>query len=554
MRGRSRHALIAATALTTVALSIGLTATRGGPAPASAATSDPSVILLTTDDQTLRDMSALPIVQGSIGSAGVTFKKNYASYPLCCPSRVSMLTGQYAHNHKILGNGEPAGGYGRWIGRDGSALPVWMRNAGYRTIHIGKLPNGYGFPGQTPLDYVPPGWSEFYGYRTNGTAETAPPQNTTISCQPSSYFDFCLNEDDDGNGAADPVGYTGPNNYQTDVYGQKAAQRIDQHFNDHPSQPLFMEVMFFANHTPDLPAPRYAGLNAAAQLPNDKSFNEKNIKDKPKWLRKQAKNRMNKGLIDDILTRHRQRLDTLAAVNDAVASIVSELAADGKLGSTYIFFTSDNGYDQGQHRIHQGKYVPYEPSAHTPLLVRGPGIPAGVSSKELVTNVDIVPTILEIAHGIPTINTDGRSFLPFAKSPKKTSRRPILLETGDVTGSLARASAASAIGASEAVVANKTGNLDQDPPASSAIGPALTAPRYKAIRSKRYLYVKWADGSKELYDMKADPFQLDSKWKNARYRAVRAWIRKRLGPLSKCAGSACRRKLPKTEPKPSGSR
>jgi N-acetylglucosamine-6-sulfatase len=549
MRGRSRHAFaIATTALTAVALLIGLSA-----APASAATSDPNVILITTDDQTLKDMSALPTVSSTIGGSGVTFKKDYDSYPLCCPSRVTMLTGQYAHNHQVLGNGEPAGGYGRFLPKDSSTLPVWMRAAGYRTIHIGKMPNGYGFPGQTPLDYVPPGWSEFYGYRTNDTNPL--PLGGTIPCSPSSYFDFCLNEDPDGRDGPLPVErveYTGQGQYQTDVYRDKAVARIGQHFQDHPGQPLFMEVMFFANHTPDLAAPRTAGANALAQLPKDKGFNEKDIKDKPKWLRKQAKNPMKNGLIADILQRHRERLDTLLAMNDAVGAIVNKLAAEGKLGSTDIIFTSDNGYSQGQHRIHQGKYVPYEPSSHVPLLMRGPGIPAGTSSNELVMNVDIVPTILEIGHASPSIAVDGRSFLPIAKDPRKHSRRPLLLETGDVTGTLARASAANAMGTSVATVTKKTGNLDQDPPASSSIGPGLFAPRYKAIRTTRYLYVKWADSSRELYDMKSDPFQLDSKWKNARYKGVRKWIGKRLGPLSKCAGASCRRKLPKKEPKPLG--
>jgi N-acetylglucosamine-6-sulfatase len=462
---------------------------------------------------------------------------------------VTMLTGQYAHNHRVLANGEPLGGYG--VFNDKNALPLWMQNAGYRTIHIGKLPNGYGFPGQTPLDYVPPGWTEFYGYRTNDPSPVPP--GGTIQCRPSSYVDFCLNEDPDGVFGPLPVRrveYRGQENYQTDVYRNKAMEGIDRHFST-SGQPLFMEVMFFAPHAPHVPAIRYAGGFATATLPRNKAFNEANTKDKPRWLRKVPP--MNSGLIGQILTRHRQRLETLRAVDDAVTGIASMLASKGQLANTYFLFTSDNGYSQGQNRIQQGKYVPYEASSRVPLLVRGPGIPPGGKSRELVVNTDVVATIADMGDAAPALAMDGRSLLPFATDTRKRSRRPILLETGDVTGALARRSVASGLRGGAAVKsarkAKQKGNLEQDAPANAAFGPNIFAPRYKSIRTSRYLYTKWSDGSRELYDMSKDPFQLDSLHKNKRYKAVRTFLKKALKKLSRCAGSSCNRKLGK-EPKP----
>src|SRR5688572_10228385 len=110
-----------------------------------AASAKPNVIVFVTDDQTLRDMLALPRTQSLIGGSGTTFSKAYVSFPLCCPSRVTMQTGQYAHNHHILGNTPPAGGYEFFKGTsEGNSLPVWLQGAGYRTVHIGKMPNGFG--------------------------------------------------------------------------------------------------------------------------------------------------------------------------------------------------------------------------------------------------------------------------------------------------------------------------------------------------------------------------------------------------------------------------
>ena len=534
----------------TAALALAVGVLGFGPQVADAQ-AKPNVVLLVTDDQTLQDMSALPATTSLLGGGGATFQKAYASYPLCCPSRVTMLTGQYAHNHRVLANGEPLGGYG--VFNDKNTLPLWMQNAGYRTIHIGKLPNGYGFPGQTPLDYVPPGWTEFYGYRTNDPSPL--PGGATFQCMPSSYVDFCLNEDPDGAFGPLPVRrveYPGQGNYQTDVYRNKAMERIDRHFST-SGQPLFMEVMFFAPHTPHLPATRHTGAFAAATLPANRAFNEADTKDKPRWLRKVRP--MNSALIGQILTRHRQRLETLVAVDEAISGIANMLASKGQLANTYFLFTSDNGYSQGQNRLQQGKYVPYEASSHVPLLVRGPGIPPGGKSKELVVNTDLVATIADMGDAAPALAVDGRSLLPFAADTSKRSRRPILLETGDVTGTLARRSAASGLRAGASASkkqtrkARKKGNLDQDAPANAAIGPAIFAPRYKSIRTDRYLYTKWSDGSRELYDMVKDRFQLNSLHKDKRYKAILNFLNKRLNKLSRCAGPSCTRKLGKL-PKP----
>jgi N-acetylglucosamine-6-sulfatase len=489
-------------------------ASHGGP---------PHVILITTDDQTVRDMVAMPKTQSLIGAAGATFTRAYASYPLCCPSRATLLTGQHAHNHNVLGNIAPDGGYGNL--KDGETLPVWMQRSNYRTVHIGKMPNGYG----ADPTYVPPGWKqfpldgEFYGF---------------LPDPPSAYFGFKLNE----NGV--PVQYL-PSDYQTDVYADKAVDRIGNHFTAFPNRPLFMETMFFAPHDPAMAAPRHEGLYSTALLPIDASFNEKNVSEKAGWLR--AVNRMGPGLIAKVQARYQNRLETLAAVDEAVEAIVNELSARGVLDETYIVFTSDNGYMQGQQRLHQGKFVAYEPSAKVPLLIRGPGIPPGSVSKELVSNVDIVPTILDAAGANPGVTQDGRSMLPFARDPAQRSERPILLETGRAIAISDPASAAAAGGGKARKGSVYVKNLDLD--RTAQIAKVVKPPKYRAIRTARYLLIKYSDGGRELYDMPRDPLQVNSVWKNPRYFPVRKFLLKKLAKLSPCVGSACNREL-KKPPKP----
>jgi arylsulfatase A-like enzyme len=471
----------------------------------------------------------MPKTQALLGAQGATFLKAFASDPLCCPSRVTVQTGEYAHNTGVLGNTPPQGGYQSF--NDKNDLPIWLQSAGYRTVHIGKMPNGFAeSKGDT---YVPPGWGpfpakgEFYGF-------IGPP---------SAYTAFTLNEN-----GVDKT-YSG-DDYSTDVYADLAVDAIDREF-DTPalsSSPLYMQVQFFAPHDPAIPAPKYVGAFATAPLPIDPSFNEKNVKDKPGWIR--AISRFGPGIISKITTRYRNRLETLLSVDDAVERIVGELAAKGQLGNTYLIFTSDQGLMQGQHRLHQGKFVAYDPSTQVPLLVRGPGIPAGSQPRALVWNGDITPTILEAAGATPGLPQDGHSLLPFAIDPAKKSTRPLLFETGPPGGVFepgTTAASASRAGQRRVKFGTYVKNTDQDHTAQFA--RAIVAPRYRGIRTGRYLLVKYQDGSREMYDLSHDPFELRSVYKNSRYFPVRHFLLKHLKALVLCKGPVCDAEIGKP-PKP----
>jgi N-acetylglucosamine-6-sulfatase len=495
-----------------------------------AASSKPNVIMFTTDDQTFRDMAFMSKTQALIGNAGASFQHAYASDPLCCPSRVTVQTGDYAHNTGVLGNTPPAGGYSSF--NDKNDLPVWLQSDGYRTIHIGKMPNGFGEV--TNEHYVPPGWGPFAG----GVGPSSKGEFYGFLGPPSSYTGFTLDQNGvDKTYSAD--------DYSTDVYADLAVNRIDSHLTNFPDSPFYMQVQFFAPHDPATPAPKYAGAFSTALLPIDASFNEKNVKDKPGWIR--GIRRFGPGLIAKIQTRYQHRLETLLSVDDAVEKIVHDLEEKGVLGNTYLIFTSDQGLMQGQHRLHQGKFVAYDPSTQVPLEIRGPGITAGSQPRALVWNGDITSTILQMTGSQPGLPQDGQSMLRYAQNPTLKSTRPILFETGPPGTSFEPGTAAAAKAGGPVKLSKYVKNLDLDHTAQFA--RTITAPRYRGIRTGRYLLVKYGDGSRELYDLSTDPLELNSVYKDSRYFPVRKFLLKHLKRLVQCSGPPCDREIGKP-PKP----
>lgn len=439
----------------------------------------PNVLVLMTDDQTVESMRVLPNAKRLLGDRGATFESSFVGYSLCCPSRATFLTGQYNHNNGVMGNRPPEGGYERLDHT--STLAVWLQRAGYATVHLGKYLNGYG---RTSRTEIPPGWTEWHG-----------------SIDPTTYqfYGYTLNEDGKlvtyGNDAA---------SYQTDVYAQKAAEIVRRRAAS--AQPFFLWVAFLAPHaggpydgshpqsTP-LPAPRHLGRFAAEPLPRPPSFDEEDVSDKPSSI--QRRPRFTQADVDRITADYRLRLESLLAVDEAVARIVEALRQTGELEQTLIVFTSDNGFMQGEHRIPQGKVVLYEPSIRVPLVVRGPGIPAGVTLTQPVSNIDLAPTILDAAGVAPGRVVDGRSLLPLVEDEGLEWGRDLLVESGGRRS-------------------------------------------FTAIRTPRYLYAEHSDGEKELYDLARDPHELQSLHADPSHETVRGELARRLARLRGCAGDACR--------------
>jgi arylsulfatase A-like enzyme len=454
-----------------------------------AAAAKPNIVVLMTDDQTLASMSVMPKTRELLGGRGTTFTRSFVNFSLCCPSRATLFTGQYAHNHGVLGNRPPLGGYTRLDKSEW--LPNWLQRAGYHTVHLGKFLNGYGR--DSPPTEVPPGWTEWYG-----------------SVDPSTYrfYNYTLNE----NGTLRTYGANrDPRFYQTDLYSRRAVSLIGRLAP--ASRPFFLSVAFLAPHsggpresddpsrlgTP-VPAPRHRNAFSALPLPRSPAFNEADVSDKPVNIRRRR--RIGAPGRAAIRENYQQRLESLLAVDEAVGAIVEQLRRSGELDETLIVFTADNGFFHGEHRVRNGKVLVYEPSIRVPLILRGPGVPRGAVRRQLVTNADLAPTILDAADARPGGRVlDGRSVFALLRDRGREWGRDMLIEGG-----------------------------------------AGAAGVFTAIRTYRYVYVEYANGERELYDLRRDAAQLMSRHADPAYASVRRRLARRVAALKSCRGRACRRR------------
>jgi N-acetylglucosamine-6-sulfatase len=523
---RARVTAVAAAVVALLAVGAGALGARD----AAGASSSKNVVFILTDDMTSSELVGMPNVQSLLVGQGTSFNRAYISFPLCCPSRVTMLGGQYMHNHGVHGNFPPNGSWLKFRAHESSAVPARLQADDYYTAHIGKYMNGYGGYGTLDEVPVPPGWDEWYG---------------KIS-EDALYFNYQLVEKT-GPTATPKLTFYGDQqlDYQTDVFSDLAGDFVRDATAS--KQPFLLDLWFNSPHGPFDPAPRDLYKLARAPLPALPGFNEKDISDKPKWFQRQARKRMGRARIKLIANERRRAQEQLLSVDESIGELVQSLRDKGVLDDTYIVFASDNGFFRGEHRIASGKYLPYDPASRVPLVIRGPGIPAGAVSDELVWNGDIAQTILQIA-GSQDPNLDGRSLLPFAENPALRSTRPILLEgdtgPGGTGAEQAQSSAARAREARVGVLGKRgVSDLEQEPNAIKSATDTDVAPAFRSIRTDRYEYTIYANGQAELYDMRLDPAQLNSVARDRRYRYVRKWLYTQLIPLSSCAADTCRVEL-----------
>jgi arylsulfatase A-like enzyme len=449
--------------------------------PKAAAAPRPNVIVVMSDDQTVESVRVMTNVDQLLARQGATFVNNFVSYSLCCPSRATFLSGQYAHNHGVMGNAPPQGGYEKWRPTEGDSLPVWLQQAGYRTVHIGKYLNGYGRQDPT---HVPAGWNEWYGSTDPSTYQ---------------YYNYTLNE----NGRLVKHGASAQD-YQADVYTAKAVDAVKRLAPQ--AQPFFLSIAYLAPHsggpresddprnqaTP-VPAPRHRNRFASEPLPTPPSFNEADVSDKPAAIRRRPL--LTPQRISAVTENYRQRLESLLAVDEGVAAIARALQDAGELADTLFVYTADNGFFHGEHRIPNGKVQLYEPSVRVPLVVRGPGVPGGVRLVQQSVNVDLAATIVDAAGARPGRTLDGISLLPLLRDRNRFVGRDVLLET----------------------------------------------PGYTAVHTPRYVYAEYGTAEREFYDLAQDPDQLVSRPEDPASARVRSELAQRLLRLRSCKGATCRR-------------
>ncbi|MBU6311309.1 MAG: sulfatase, partial [Actinomycetales bacterium] len=476
----------------------------------------PNFVIIQTDDMMVEDLKVMPGVQALIARQGATFNQMLTPFALCCPSRASMMTGCYPHNTNVNGNFPPDGGFVPWEETNGEAFTAyWLQEAGYHTVHIGKYINGYGQYNR-PVLKTPSGWTEWYG-----------------TSDPSTYqmYGYRMNEPG-GSKVYGDFYVEDPANYGTDVYTAKALGVIKREAQN--PGPFMMQVAYLAPHVetipltdgswkdswadidkpeagsgisiqsiPPRPAARHANLLPDIPLTKDPSFNEADRSDKQSFVRNLAP--LSEEKIQDLTEDNRTRKLSLLAVDEGVTAIVAALRRTNQLDNTYIIFMGDNGYMLGQHAISYGKYFPYEPALRIPALIRGPGIPRNTIVEGMTFEIDIAPTVLELAGVKATRPIDGLSLVPRLTQERPLPQRTLLLSSG---------------------------------PQQSASGAAL--PLFDGVRTQRYAWWVYEDGFEEMYDLIKDPYQLESVAYDPAYLKTKLALVGEWNRLKDCQGSECK--------------
>jgi len=437
-----------------VALCAALALLAAGAGRAQAAP-PPNIVYVLTDDLSTDLVQYMPAVQ-QMQRDGVTFSNYFVSDSLCCPSRASLFTGNYPHTTNVRSNVWPTGGWQVFDarGEERSTFATDLHARGYRTALMGKYLNQY----QPTSGHVPPGWSDW-----------------EVAGKGYHEYDYNLNV----NGTVVRHGHK-PSDYLTDVIARDSVGFIKRSVRSH--QPFFLELATFAPHGPATPAPQDRRKFPGLKAPRTPAW-DTTPTNAPSWL--QVRPPLTTKQIEGIDARYRKRAQSVQAVDRMLTRLRATLQRLGIAQSTYVVFSSDNGFHLGQYRLTAGKMTAFDTDIHVPLIITGPGIPPSSRVGQIAENVDMRSTFDALAGTVPGQQVEGRSLLE--------------LMDGQVSGPWRQS----------ALVEHLGPDLDpSDPDYQSAPGGNPTT--YAAVRQASSLYVQYDNGEREYYDLTNDPNELDN--------------------------------------------
>ena len=457
--------------------------------PVGTGTTEPltfrNVVLVLADDLDWKLFDQIPRL-AALKDKGMTFTNHTVVDSLCCPSRVTILRSQYIHNHRVVSNIEATGG--GWptfqrLNEHRDNLPVWLKRAGISTALFGKYLNEYPTrPGG--IRYVPPGWDEWAVPISRGDSYSG--------------YSYTLND----NGELVHYG-TRPEDFLIDVLNNKAREFISS-----TDDSFFLYLSTYTPHKPFATAPRHLGAHRKLTAPRTPAFNSFGVNE-PAWLAKFP--RLQDWRIANLDRVWQRRAASAETVADSVDAVLTELAATGKDKDTLVIVTTDNGYHVGEYRMPKGKRTPYATDTVVPMIAIGPGIPAGVEVDAMTSTIDLAPTFTEILGGRAPAWIDGRSLVPFFASGRAPENWR------------------------NAALSESIGETDESDPDFLPFIP----PPFAALRTPRWMYVEYDDGSTALYDQVTDPYELRNIVRQVDPTFVAA-LSAQLAQLKRCAGPSCR--------------
>jgi len=435
-----------------------------------------NIIYVLTDDLSENLLPFMPnVVQ--MQKDGVSFENNFVTDSLCCPSRSSILTGKLPHNTGVFTNTKPDGGFHVYKNRGNSkeTFAVALNEAGVQTAMMGKYMNLY----QPKLHDPEPGWSHW-----------------VVGGDSYRQYNYGLNVD------SKVIGYgSKPKDYLMDVLSDYA----DAFIRKNVDRPFLIEIAPFTPHGPYIPAPRHENLFQSLAMPKNSNYNS-HPSDAASWLARVPP--LSEQEVADAEEIFRKRVRSVQAIDEMIGRLkntLRELKLDRK---TYIVFHSDNGFHLGEHGMKVGKQTAFDEDIKVPLVITGPNVSKGVSSHEIVQNIDLCSTFAEIA-GTKCPSPDGVSLLPLLTQATQSIGRDMAL-----------------------IEHRNAGYNPNDPDRDSKTNP----PSYKALRSKEFLYVSYATGEREYYDMRKDPGQNHNVYKDLA-ESLKAKLEQKALKAEQCVGS-----------------
>ncbi|KAL2003750.1 hypothetical protein VTN02DRAFT_2386 [Thermoascus thermophilus] len=447
----------------------------------------PNIVFILTDDQDLRldSLEYMPLIRRHLQDQGTFYTNHFVTTALCCPSRVSLWTGRYAHNTNVTDVKPPYGGYPKFVqqGFNANFLPVWLQEAGYDTYYTGKLFNAH-----TVDNYNSPHVAGFNG------------SDFLLDPYTYSYLNATYQRNHDP-----PVSYEGQ--HTADVLAEKALGFLDDAIAG--GRPFFLAIAPVSPHsnvdpsdadskhgpkmTEPIPAERHRHLFQDVKVPRTDHFNP----DTPSgvnWIRRLPQ--QNQSNVDYNDHFYRSRLRALQTVDELVDEVVARLTEAGRLDDTYIIYTSDNGYHIGQHRLPPGKECGFEEDIRVPLFIRGPGVPENRIEDAVTTHVDLVPTLFQIAGLEQRTDFDGTP-VPLGEDSTSTRHEHVNVEFWGL-----------------ALPEGEFNTLGPENPA------VITNNTYKALRiigdGYNLYYSVWCSNEHELYDLTTDPYELNNIYPQGR--------------------------------------